>query len=134
MTLQGSVTRRNFLGTGVAAATAAIAGAQSPRPETAAFLPRAIAALPVLSGQTRPFTVAERQARIEKAKSLMADALFYWMALAADRYLVSRSLFVARFENCLSQTSLNLARLLRFISSWFSNTPTPVFGTFHRSY
>lgn len=82
MTSQASLTRRNFLGTGVAAATAAIAGAQSPRPETAAFLPRAIAALPVLSGQPRPFTVAERQARIEKAKSLMAAAKIDAIVLA----------------------------------------------------
>ncbi len=35
-------------------------------------MPPAIAALPVLSGQARPFTNAERQARIERAKALMA--------------------------------------------------------------
>jgi Xaa-Pro dipeptidase len=81
MTSQASLTRRNFLGTGVAAATAAIAGAQSPRSD-GTTLPRAIAALPVLSGQVRPFTVAERQARIEKAKSLMAAAKIDAIVLA----------------------------------------------------
>ncbi len=35
-------------------------------------LPSAIAALPVLSGQARPFTNAERQARVERAQALMA--------------------------------------------------------------
>jgi Xaa-Pro dipeptidase len=34
-------------------------------------VPSAIAALPVLSGQVRPFTNTERQARIERAKALM---------------------------------------------------------------
>jgi Xaa-Pro dipeptidase len=81
MTSQASLTRRNFLGTGVAAATAAIAGAQSPRSD-GTTLPRAIAALPVLSGQTRSFTVGERQARIEKAKSLMAAAKIDAIVLA----------------------------------------------------
>ena len=71
MTSHASVSRRSFLGAGAAAATAVLAGAQSPRPEGAAFLPRAIAALPVLSGQSIPITIAERQARIERAKSLM---------------------------------------------------------------
>ena len=37
-----------------------------------AALPPAIAALPVLSGQARPFTNAERQARVERAQALMA--------------------------------------------------------------
>src|ERR1019366_2951300 len=82
MTSQASLTRRNFLGTGVAAATAAIAGAQSSRLEAAAFLPKAIAALPVLSGQARPFIEGERQARIERAKSLMAAAKIDAIVLA----------------------------------------------------
>jgi Xaa-Pro dipeptidase len=72
MTLFPPLTRRDFLATGAAAATAAYAGAQVPRHEVAMTLPPAIAALPVLSGQARPFIIAERQARIERAKALMA--------------------------------------------------------------
>jgi Xaa-Pro dipeptidase len=44
--------------------------------------PPAIAALPVLSGQARPFTNAERQARIERAKALMAAAKIDAIVLA----------------------------------------------------
>jgi len=45
-------------------------------------LPPAITALPVLSGQARPFIVAERQARIERAKSLMTAAKIDAIVLA----------------------------------------------------
>jgi Xaa-Pro dipeptidase len=44
--------------------------------------PPAIAALPVLAGQARPFTNAERQARIERAKELMAAAKIDAIVLA----------------------------------------------------
>jgi Xaa-Pro dipeptidase len=47
---------------------------ESAFPQAADEAPAAIAALPVLAGQVRPFTNAERQARIEKAKTLMAGA------------------------------------------------------------
>jgi hypothetical protein len=46
-------------------------GSESARADSVAALPAALAALPVLSGQARPFTNAERQARIERAKELM---------------------------------------------------------------
>jgi Xaa-Pro dipeptidase len=69
--------RRGFLGAGAAvAATAAFAARLSAEAEagssTNPALSPAIAALPVLSGQARPFTAAERQSRIERARSLMA--------------------------------------------------------------
>jgi Xaa-Pro dipeptidase len=47
-------------------------GSKSTRADSGAALPPAIAALPVLSGQARPFTNTERQARVERAQSLMA--------------------------------------------------------------
>ena len=71
-----TVSRREFLGAGLAAAVAAgigdAANAQSAMHSgDTATASDAIAALPVLSGAARPFTNAERQARIEHAKSLM---------------------------------------------------------------
>jgi Xaa-Pro dipeptidase len=60
---------------GASAATAAavaLSGTHKAQAETGAALPPAIAALPVLSGQARPFTVAERLHRIQRAKELMA--------------------------------------------------------------
>ena len=44
--------------------------------------PPAIAALPNLSGQARPFTNAERQARIERARQLMTSAKIDAIVLA----------------------------------------------------
>jgi Xaa-Pro dipeptidase len=71
--LTRSVSRRGFLGAGVAAAAgASISFAQSDSKQ-ASTLPQAVAALPNLSGQARPFTNAERQARIERARALMVE-------------------------------------------------------------
>jgi Xaa-Pro dipeptidase len=66
--------RREFLSAGSAVAGAMILGtrAQGLHAEASA-LPAAIAALPVLSGQARPFTNAERQARIERGRALMVE-------------------------------------------------------------
>jgi Xaa-Pro dipeptidase len=68
---RSGISRRRFVGAG-AAATALGFGSKSARADSSAALPPAIASLPVLSGQARPFTNAERQARIERAQSLMA--------------------------------------------------------------
>jgi Xaa-Pro dipeptidase len=68
------ISRRGFVRASAAAAAAAAFGVQRVRGEEHKTLPPAIAALPVLSGQARPFTVAERQARIERARRLMASA------------------------------------------------------------
>jgi len=67
--------RRNFLWTSSAAAFLALrsdAGAQQGSTPAAGAVPSAIAALPDLSGQAKPFTNDERLARIERARQLMA--------------------------------------------------------------
>ena len=75
--------RRGFLGTGIAAATGASLGlAQRAHAEQTAAIPAAIAALPVLSGQARPITNAERQVRIERAKALMVSTKIDAIVLA----------------------------------------------------
>jgi Xaa-Pro dipeptidase len=63
-----NLTRRGFLGV-AASASGALALPQTHSGSTPP-LPKPIAALPVLSGQARPFTNAERQGRIERAKVL----------------------------------------------------------------
>jgi Xaa-Pro dipeptidase len=71
--LTRSFSRRGFLGAGAAAAAGASVSFAQSEPRQASALPAAIAALPNLSGQARPFTNAERQARIERARALMAE-------------------------------------------------------------
>ena len=83
MAEQGNVSRRGFLGTAVAAATAgALSGGRRAQAEAPSATPPAIAALPILSGQARPFTNAERLARIERAKALMVAAKIDAIVLA----------------------------------------------------
>ena len=97
MTNKPSLTRRSFFG-----ATGAVAAAIAARPnavfaDAGKGLPPAIAALPVLSGQARPFTNAERQARIERAKQLMAatkmDAIVLANSTASSHYFADLSLY-----------------------------------------
>jgi len=83
------LSRRGFLASGAATAAAAIGSTLSAGAEQPAFpngnapgIPPAIAALPVLSGQARPFTNAERLVRIERAKHLMAGAKIDAIVLA----------------------------------------------------
>ena len=64
-----SITRRGFIGVTVAATGTLVAPLSHAEPSQT--LPAPIAALPVLSGQARPFTNAERQGRIERAKAIM---------------------------------------------------------------
>ncbi len=67
--------RRGFLGaSGALAATAAFAAPHTALDQSSAppQMAAAIAALPVLSGLSRPFTNAERLARIDRAEQLMA--------------------------------------------------------------
>ncbi len=75
-----ALTRRSFFG----AATAAIAATALPSraAQAQAAAPKAIAALPNLSGQARPFTNAERQARIERARQLMTSTKIDAIVLA----------------------------------------------------
>lgn len=83
MAEQGNVSRRGFLGTAAAAATVgALSGGHRAQAEAPSATPPAIAALPILSGQARPFTNAERLARIERAKALMAAAKIDAIVLA----------------------------------------------------
>ena len=76
------ISRRGFVRASAAAAAAAAFGVQRVQGEERTTLPPAIAALPVLSGEARPFTVAERQARIERARRLMASAKIDAIVLA----------------------------------------------------
>ena len=77
-----SVSRRSFLVASAAIATTAVTSAQPRSGEPTGSLPAAIAALPVLSGLARPFTHAERLARIERAQQLMARAKIDAIVLA----------------------------------------------------
>lgn len=78
MSRKPSLSRRHFLGAGIAASAAAaipardLLGAQAaPALPEMSQAPGPIAALPILSSKARPFTNAERQARIERARVLM---------------------------------------------------------------
>jgi Xaa-Pro dipeptidase len=66
------VSRRGFLAAGAAAAASMAIVGDAAFAQPADMVPSPIAALPVLSGQARPFTNTERQARIEHAKMLMS--------------------------------------------------------------
>jgi len=74
------ISRRGFLGASAAAAASLAVLPAEAQPSSA--MSPAIAALPVLTGQARPFTSAERQARIEKAKELMTAAKIDAIVLA----------------------------------------------------
>jgi Xaa-Pro dipeptidase len=73
MSSKRAISRRGFLGASAAvAAAAAIGSTKTAEAQLASAVPAPIAALPVLSGLPRPFTNAERLARIDRAKALMA--------------------------------------------------------------
>jgi Xaa-Pro dipeptidase len=76
-----AVTRRSFLGASAAVAATAAIGTLNASPESAP--PQvAIAALPNLSSHAHPFTNAERLARIDRAKAIMAAAKIDAIVLA----------------------------------------------------
>ena len=89
-----NLTRRGFLGA-AASASGALAFSRSLSNAAPAF-PEPIAALSVLSGQARPFTNAERQARIERAKVVMTehkiDAIVLANSTASSVYFVDMRL------------------------------------------
>ena len=89
-----NITRRGFIGVTAAAAGSLVAPIGSA--ETTSQLPAPIAALPVLSGQARPFTNAERQSRIERAKALMAaqkiDAIVLANSTSSSMYFADMRL------------------------------------------
>jgi Xaa-Pro dipeptidase len=72
MVARFGISRRRFGGAIAAAAGALALGTRSAGADSATALAPAIAALPVLSGQARPFTNAERKVRVEHAQALMA--------------------------------------------------------------
>jgi len=72
MTPNHSLSRRGFLGSSAALVAAAALSSAPPASAEEPTNPPAIAALPVLSGLPRPFTNAERLARINRAQHLMA--------------------------------------------------------------
>lgn len=80
MSNKSNVSRRSFVIASAAAATAVAARAQSSDTEKSA--PPAIAALQNLSGQARPFTNSEREARIDRARQLMRSAKIDAIVLA----------------------------------------------------
>ena len=86
MALRSSISRRGFLGASAASAAAAAlsatrtASAQSI--STSGPTPAPIAALPELAAQARPFTNAERLARINRAQELMATSKIDAIVLA----------------------------------------------------
>jgi len=82
MASMNEISRRGFVRASAAAATAAAFGVQTVQGEEQKTLPAAIASLPVLSGQARPFTVAERQGRIERARQLMVSGKIDAIVLA----------------------------------------------------
>jgi len=67
------ISRRGFIGAGTTAAAAAAFRLWSVEASTDASVPPAIAALPNLAVKARPFTAAERQGRIERARALMTS-------------------------------------------------------------
>ncbi len=71
MEASSGISRRQFFGVVAASASALALSSKSARPDSVAALAPAIAALPVLSGQARPFTNADRQSRVERAQALM---------------------------------------------------------------
>ncbi len=83
MSSPSRLSRRRFLGASAAIAVTGATGLEHSAPAQSALrMPAAIAALPVLSGQSRPFSIPERQARIERAKSLMSVAKMDAIVLA----------------------------------------------------
>jgi len=81
MSCNSALTRRNFLGVATSAVVATAIPAQAAQ-ATGKQVPPAIAALPDLSGLARPFTNAERQARIERARQVMTTAKIDAIVLA----------------------------------------------------
>src|ERR1039457_3151930 len=90
------ITRRVFLGASAALSASCFAaqvasaapqrtadsGTKPVSAQAPSAAPQVLGALPDLSSQARPFTVAERQARIERAKQLMAAAKIDAIVLA----------------------------------------------------
>jgi Xaa-Pro dipeptidase len=101
--LRNAISRRGFFGKGAAAAAgvlgAAYAGTEpigAQAPSSSPSEPEAIKALPNLTSLARPFTNAERQARIERARGLMTanklDAIVIANSSASSAYFADMRL------------------------------------------
>jgi Xaa-Pro dipeptidase len=94
MALRSSISRRGFLGVSAATAAAALSATRTASAEP---MPAPIAALPVLSGEARPFTNAERLVRIERAQQLMAankiDAIVLANSTTSSVYFANLRLY-----------------------------------------
>lgn len=95
MTFSSGISRRSFLTASAAVAASSRIASQSPK-----SLPSsspAIQALPDLSGQARPFTNAERLARIERARELMkqsnTDAIVLANSTSSSVYFANLHLY-----------------------------------------
>jgi Xaa-Pro dipeptidase len=92
-----NVSRRSFMLASTAIATGFAASAQSSQLGPAKAVPEAIAALPNLSGQARPFTSDERGIRIERARQLMSekkmDAIVLANSTSSSVYFADLRLF-----------------------------------------
>ncbi len=95
MSLSSRISRRNFLSVSAAALAAQSLAAQMP--SGGHQIPPPIAALSDLSGQARPFTNAERQARIERARQLMTqdkiDAIILANSTSSSVYFAGLHLY-----------------------------------------
>lgn len=86
--------RRSFFRASSVAVAAAALPAFGEQTEEVASLPLAIAALPSFAGRVKPFTNEERLARIERAKSLMAETHIDAIVLANNS---TSSMYFANF-------------------------------------
>lgn len=93
---KSSLTRRNFIA-GSAAFAMGVPLLRAQAQSASAGTPTAIASLPNLSGQARPFTNAEREARIEHARELMAqnkiDAIVLANSTSSSVYFANLRLY-----------------------------------------
>ena len=94
MPLSSGLSRRNFLSASAAALVAPHLPAQS---SASPGVPPAIQSLPNLSGQARPFTNQEREARIDRARELMAqnkiDAIVLANSTSSSVYFANLHLY-----------------------------------------
>ena len=95
MPFTSGISRRNFLAASAAALTSSQLSAQSI--PAAQQPPSAIRSLPNLSSQARPFTSAEREARIERARELMTqnkiDAILLANSTSSSVYFANLHLY-----------------------------------------
>jgi len=97
MPFSSGISRRNFLAASAAALAAPHLAGQSTSGPPEPHAPSAIESLPNLSGRARPFTNAERMARIERARELMTlnkiDAIVLANSTSSSVYFANLHLY-----------------------------------------